>query len=76
MAVTLFLVQNGVLPARPCVQAEAVAAGARAGVEVFEDDFALRERRHATVRLAAGVKPASLEVVVYRLAAGDKDLWH
>jgi predicted peroxiredoxin len=74
--VTLFLVQNGVLPARPCVQAEAVAAVARAGVEVLADDFALRERGIAADRLAVGVKAASLEIVVDRLAAGHKALWH
>jgi len=74
--VTLFLVQNGVLPARPCVHAEAVALVARAGVEVLADDFALRERGIPADRLAVGVKAASLEVVVDRLAAGHKALWH
>jgi len=74
--VTLFLVQNGVLPSRPSVHAEAVASVARAGVEVLADDFALRERGIAADRLAAGVKAASLDVVVDRLAAGHKALWH
>ena len=54
--VTLFLVQNGVLPARPCVQAEAVAAVARAGVEVLADDFALRERGIAADRLRSFIQ--------------------
>jgi predicted peroxiredoxin len=73
--VTLFLVQNGVLPARA-----GAAAGftelARAGVEILADDFSLRERGIAVDRLQAGIKPAALEIVVDRLAAGAKAIWH
>lgn len=74
--VTLFLVQNGVLPARPSVQAEALAAVAKAGVEVLADDFSLRERGIQSNKLAAGVKAAPLDAVIDRLAEGRKALWH
>ena len=42
--VTLFLVQNGVLPARRSARSAALAAVAGAGVEVLADEFSLRER--------------------------------
>ncbi len=74
--VTLFLVQNGVLPARRSVQSEALAAVAKAGVEVLADGFSLRERGIADERLTAGVKPAPIDVVVDQLAEGRKALWH
>lgn len=74
--VTLFLVQNGVLPARPCAASAALADVAQAGVEVLADDFSLAERGIADNRLADGVRAASLEVVVDQLAAGRKAIWH
>ena len=75
-SVTLFLVQNGVLPARPSTHSEKLAALGKAGVQVLADEFSLRERGIAADRLAAGVKAASLDVVVDQLAEGCKALWH
>jgi predicted peroxiredoxin len=75
-AVTLFLVQNGVLTARKGAQTEALAGALKAGVEVLADEFSLRERGIARDRLAQGVKPALLEVVIDQLAEGRKALWH
>jgi sulfur relay (sulfurtransferase) complex TusBCD TusD component (DsrE family) len=72
--VTLFLVQNGVLPARPSAHSAALGALARIGVTVLADDFSLRERGIA--QLAEGVAAASIDVVVDGLAAGHKTLWH
>lgn len=74
--VTLFLVQNGVLPARPNVHSTALSDLARAGVEVLADDFSLSERGIPKDGLAEGVRAASLEVVVDRLAEGRKAIWH
>jgi sulfur relay (sulfurtransferase) complex TusBCD TusD component (DsrE family) len=74
--VTLFLVQNGVLPARKSAKSDALAALARAGVEVLADEFSLRERGIATERLVGGVKAAPLDVVVDQLAEGRKAIWH
>ena len=74
--VTLFLVQNGVLPARrgPCSSdLSALAAG---GVEVLAEEFSLRERGIATNRLAEGIEAAPLDRVVDALAAGTNVLWH
>jgi len=73
---TLFLVQNGVLPARPCAQASRLTQLAAAGIHVLADEFSLRERGIRADRLAPGVAPAPLDVVVEHLAAGTKVLWH
>jgi hypothetical protein len=74
--VTLFLVQNGVLPARGAAQGETLAVALRAGVDVLADEFSLRERAIPLDRLHAGVRPASLEVVMDQLEEGRKALWH
>ena len=75
-SVTLFLVQNGVLPARQSSKSDALAALAGDGVEVLADEFSLQERGISSNRLVAGVKPAPLDVVVDQLADGRKALWH
>lgn len=74
--VTLFLVQNGVLPARPCARSAALTALADSGVQVLADDFSLDERGIARDGLATGIAAAPLDTVVDGLAAGDKTIWH
>jgi predicted peroxiredoxin len=74
--VTLFLVQNGVLPARKSGRSDALRAVAKAGVEILADDFSLRERGIARERLIAEVRSAPLDVVVDGLAEGRKTIWH
>ncbi len=73
--VTLFLVQNGVLPLRPNAQNQALVAAAKAGVKLRADDFSLRERG-ITGPLAAGAQPAPIDVVVDAMAAGTRVTWH
>ena len=75
-SVTIFLVQNGVLPARQGAQASGLAAVIEAGVRVCADDFSLRERAIAADRLVGGVRAAPLDEVIDSLAAGHKVLWH
>lgn len=83
-AVTLFLVQNGVLPARHGAQSNfpanmhvrSLAALAANGVEVLADSFSLEERGISPNRLIAGVAVAPLSTVIDQLAAGRKALWH
>ena len=72
--VTLFLVQNGVLPARASGATRELARLARRGVRVLADDFSLRER--GISGLAKGVEPASLEAVIEALERGARALWH
>jgi len=74
--VTVFLVENGVLPARGGARSEPLSALATAGVEVLADDFSLRERGIAADRLAVGVTSAPLDIVVDRLASGSRTIWH
>ena len=74
--VTLFLVQNGVLPARMSAHSAKLTDLAGKGVRVLADEFSLRERGIAGDRLAAGVQPAPLDIVVDQLADGAKALWH
>jgi predicted peroxiredoxin len=74
--VTLFLVQNGVLPARPATCSSLLTNTARAGVEVLADEFSLRERGIAPSRLADGIKAAPLSIVIDYLADGRRAIWH
>ena len=74
--VTVFLVENGVLPARPCIHSAALTSLAQTGVTILADDFSLRERGIAAGRVISGVKPSPLDVVIDQLAEGCKALWH
>jgi intracellular sulfur oxidation DsrE/DsrF family protein len=74
--VTLFLVQNGVLPARQGTRSGPLAALAGEGVEVLADEFSLQERGISSNRLVSGVTPAPIDVVVDQLADGRKTIWH
>jgi sulfur relay (sulfurtransferase) complex TusBCD TusD component (DsrE family) len=72
--VTLFLVQNGVLAARPSAHSGALSALCQSGVKVLADDFSLRER--GISKLADGIETSPIDVVVDHLAAGYRTLWH
>ena len=74
--VTLFLVQNGVLPARSGARSEDLVKLTGAGVRVLADSFSLRERGIDERRLATGVAAAPLDVVLDALAEGVKVIWH
>jgi len=74
--VTLFLVQNGVIPARRGAKNEAIQQAKDAGITLLADDFSLRERGIGNEDLAQGISPSPLEAVVDSLAAGAKTLWH
>ena len=74
--VTLFLVQNGVLPARPSIRSDLLRDASKAGVRVLADSFSLRERGIENTRLLQGVKAAELDTVIDALADGHKTIWH
>ena len=74
--VILYLVQNGVFPARLGARACGLAELAQAGVEVLADDFSLRERGISEGRLQSGIKPSPLDAVIDGLAGGSKVIWH
>jgi hypothetical protein len=74
--VTLFLVQNAVLPARRGAASTGLEAAAKNNVQVLADEFSLRERGIATDRLLAHVTPAPIDVVIDQLIEGRKTFWH
>lgn len=74
--VTVFLVQNGVLPARPNGASPELEALVRSGVRVVADELSLRERGIAPEGLPGGMEPVSPEVVIEALESGAKVLWH
>jgi predicted peroxiredoxin len=74
--VALLLVQNGVLPARRGANADRLATAIKAGVRVLADEFSLRERGIPKERLAAGIEPTPIDIVIDHLAEGHKTLWH
>src|SRR5262245_35030953 len=73
--VTLFLVQNGVLPARAGSKSDVVGRLARAGIEVLAEEFSLRERGISRDRLAKGVEVAPLDRVIDLVGAGRPPFW-
>jgi hypothetical protein len=73
---TLFLVQNGVLPARKgSKHSEMISKLIKGKVKVLADGFSLRER--AIHGLADGVEVASIDrLVELLLEPGTKAIWH
>jgi predicted peroxiredoxin len=74
--VTVFLVQNGVLPARKSPFSSKLNDLVQAGVKVVADDFSLRERGITNNRLVGGITASDVDFVVDRLADGWKAIWH
>ena len=74
--VVLFLVENGVLPARAGARSDPLSALLRSGVKVLADDFALRERGIAADRLCEGVRASPIDEIIDELAGGAKAMWH
>ena len=74
--VILFLLQDGVLPARECPESAALASVAKAGVQILADEFSLHERGIARDGLVPAVKPADVATVVDCLADGRKTIWN
>jgi predicted peroxiredoxin len=72
---TLFLVQNGVLPAREGAQDPGLPRIA-GRVRVLADEFSLRERAIPREGLVKGVEAAPIETVVDALAGGARAVFH
>jgi len=76
-AVTVFLVQNGVLATRAGAQGSPVPRLTEAGVRVLADDFSLVERGIEPRELSPGVAAASVGTLVDLVVQPDtKTLWH
>jgi intracellular sulfur oxidation DsrE/DsrF family protein len=74
--VAVFLVQNGVLPARRDARRDGLQRLLDAGIDVHADEFSLRERGIARAGLAERVQPAPIDLVIERMEAGWSTIWH
>lgn len=74
--VEVFLIGNGVLPARRTAQGDGLKRLAAAGIEVHADEFSLRERGVVGAAVAPQVRPAPIDRVVDRMEAGWSTIWH
>ena len=75
--VTVFLVQNGVLPVRKKSSAAKRVAQLAKKVTVLTDDFSLRERGIEVDEVVDGVKSSDIDTLVDLIAEdGRKVIWH
>jgi sulfur transfer complex TusBCD TusB component (DsrH family) len=76
-AVTVYLVQNGVLATRAGARGSQVPRLTQAGVTVLADDFSLRERGIEAGEMAKGVRESSIDALVELvMQSGAKPMWH
>ena len=73
--VTVFLVENGVLPLRRSVHSKGLEDLLAKGVKVQADEFAVRERGITSDRRVEGVQVTSLEKALDCVADGHKTVW-
>ncbi len=73
--VVVMLIENGALAARAGAHQRDLESAARAGVAVFADEFALRERGIGSSDIASFVRPVPLSEVIQRLGVGARVLW-
>ncbi len=71
--VTLFLVENGVFAVRST--AEINDFSKLTNVNLFADDFSLRERGISPNELKSTIKVADISIVVEAMAQGTKTMW-
>ena len=74
--VTVFLVQNAVLPVRKNKFSHLIEDMAKKGVQVMADDFALQMRGITNDKMIPEVAIGKLDTVVDSLAAGHKVIWN
>jgi sulfur relay (sulfurtransferase) DsrF/TusC family protein len=76
-AVSVLLVQNGVLAARTGARSEQFdSLSTSQGVTILADTFSLRQREITNAQLKSSVQPAEINVVVDALLNGDKVIWN
>ena len=74
-AVTVFLIQNGVLATRR--NAGRLQRLTKAGVRLLADDLSLRERGIEAEELAQGVEESGIDTLVDAITqANTKAIWH
>ncbi len=73
--VTVFLVQNGVLPARRGVRSSELEGLVASGARVAADELSLRERAIPSKSLRKGITAAPIDLALDALERGDRVLW-
>ena len=75
--VSVYLVENAVLPARAASSAAARITSLAGRTTVLADDFSLRQRGIGVHELAPGVAAASIDRLVELITTpGSKAMWH
>lgn len=74
--VTLFLVQNGVLPARVSARSSLKDVARLKGVRVLVDAFSLGERGIRPDELLLGVAPSPIDFVISCMERQAVTIWH
>lgn len=72
--VEVLLIQNGVMSARN--GSDGLSDLLQSGIQVWADDFSMRERAFADTNLKRSIRPAPIGLVIDRMAAGWNVLWH
>ena len=76
-AVTVFLVQNGVLAARRKAGSSPLPRLLEVGITTLVDDFSLTERGMQEVELLSGIQQTNMESIVDMLVdENTKAIWH
>lgn len=74
--VSVYLVQNGVLPTRVGAKFAGFGAILGRGITVMADRFSLQERGIPQDALMNGVTASELDIVIDHMAEGAKVIWH
>ncbi len=74
--VVVYLVENGVFPARKCSFSAGVEKLMKANVSVYADKFSLQERGITEDTTLTGLKISSPDEIIDLLLSGYKTLWH
>jgi hypothetical protein len=75
--VSVYLVENAVLPARAASSAASRITGLAERATVWADDFSLRQRAIGAGELAPGVRPMSIDHPVELIVTpGCRAMWH
>ena len=76
-AVSVYLVENGVMPLRATSSAASTITALATRVTVLADDFSLRQRAIGASDLVPGVASASIDNLVELITTpGCKAMWH
>lgn len=74
--VTLFLVQNGVLPTRSSKYSDCLETLIEKGVAIYADCYSLEVRGIREEDMLPGIQKGELSLIIDQMADGTKVVWH